>query len=93
MEERGGVFIRRNIAHPTAIWSDLPPPSSLLPMVLADPGFASPKPKLPPPCLVPIYAEKSGSTKPRSSPVPLFPSLHNPQAGHGTVVRTQLSWT
>lgn len=24
MEERGGVFIRRNIAHPTAIWSDLP---------------------------------------------------------------------
>lgn len=40
-----------------------------------------------PACLVPIYAEKSGSIKPRSSPVPLFPSFTTHRRTHGTVVR------
>ena len=57
-------------------------------MALADPGFASPKPKLPPLRVwCPDNAEKSGSIKPRSSPVPLFLSFTTHRRTHGTVVR------
>lgn len=62
-----GVLIRRNIADPTAMWLDLSP-SSLLPLVLADPGFAYQadpgfayqKPKLPLLRVWCPYSEKSG---------------------------------
>lgn len=44
-EKRGFYQKERCSPHSHAV---RPSPSSLLPMVLADPGFASPKPKLPP---------------------------------------------
>lgn len=66
LQDEGGIdgrgeggLIRRNIADPTAMWLDLSP-SSLFPMVLADPGFAYQKPKLPLLRVWCPYSEKSG---------------------------------
>lgn len=89
--KRGESFGSRNIAHSRAMWLDLSP-SSLPPMVLADPGFACQKPKIPPLGIWCPRSEKLGIIKPYSSHVPLS-VLHNPQADKWYGGQTQLSWT
>lgn len=61
--KRGGGFGSRNMARPRAVWFDLSP-SSLPPMVLADPGFACQKPKIPPLGIWCPHPEKSGAHQP-----------------------------
>lgn len=61
-------------------------------MVLADPGFACQKPKIPPMGIWCPCSEKLGIIKPYSSHVPLS-VLHNPQADKWYGGQTQLSWT
>lgn len=69
-------------------------PFPLIPtsMVLADPGFACQKPKIPPLGIWCPRSEKLGILKPYSSRVPLS-VLHNPQADKWYGGQTQLSWT
>lgn len=70
------------------MWLDLSP-SSLPPLVLADPGFAYQKPKLPPLGVWCPYPEELGLLQALSSSrVPLFLSFTAHRQTNGTVVRS-----